>query len=413
MILVLLSLIACGDPDPSFTVDEHGPTYHGDVAPILRARCEGCHSAGQIAPFTLNSYDEVSILGAQIVDSVETRRMPPWLASDDCNSYEGSRWLAQEEIDTIREWVEAGKPEGDAASALPAFEPVEDVLANPTHSVAIAQPYAPDFEGSDDDYRCFVVDPQVATDGFVTGYQIIPSDPEIVHHMILYLPSSDSAVDQALAYDAAEEGDGYTCYGDARVNSSMLAAWAPGSWSAEYPEGTGIALPAGRPIVIQMHYNNSGSPDAADATEVLLRVEPEVQDELYSFFWVTPRLDIPAGAESHTEESESTVKRFVGDLPGRLRLHDIGPHMHTLGESLNATLVHEDGSETCLIDVPRWDFNWQFGYEFTEPVAMEMDDKVRLSCTYDASDRTEDTRWGEGTGDEMCLTTMFVTYEAD
>ncbi|MCB9760346.1 MAG: hypothetical protein H6739_10960 [Alphaproteobacteria bacterium] len=408
--MLLLAMLACAAEEPP--VD--APTYHADVAPILRERCEGCHSDGQVAPFTLGSYATVSTLGEAVVDSVETRRMPPWLASDDCNSFEGSRWMSDDEIATLREWLDAGMPEGDASGALDPFEPLDDSLDGATHSVAITTPYAPDFEQGNDDYRCFVVDPEITEDGYVTGYEIVPGDPAVVHHMILYLPTSEDEEARAKQLDAAEAGDGYTCFGGPEVDSTMLAAWAPGTWASEYPEGTGIAVPAGREIVMQMHYNNAGSPDATDTTEVLLRIEPEVEDELYSFFWVNGRLNIPPGEAEWTETSETRVGAYVGNLPGTLTLHSIGPHMHSIGRSLNATLIDgDDGSETCLLDVPRWDFNWQFGYRYETPVTLEMLDRIRLSCTYDSSDRDTNTRWGDGTSDEMCLATLMVTYDGD
>ncbi|MCB9741948.1 MAG: hypothetical protein H6741_09895 [Alphaproteobacteria bacterium] len=413
MSLLLLSLLACNAEKDATPDTASTPSYNADVAPILRENCEVCHSAGQVGPFPLNSYEEVTVIGEAVADSVETRRMPPWLADPSCNSYEDSRWLSEAEIATIRAWVDGGMPEGDPAAALEPYAPPDGHLSGATHSVAIPTPYAPDFEAAEDDYRCFLVNPELESDGYVTGFEIIPGDPEIVHHLILYLPSSVQAVQQASQLDDQDPDPGYSCFGDARVDSSMIAAWAPGSWTSEYPEGTGIAIPAGRPVVIQMHYNDAGGPEPSDATEVLLRVEPEVESELYSFFWVNGNLRIPPGVEDHLEEVTRRVSSYVGDVGGDLLLHEIGPHMHTLGRSLNSTLVRADGSETCLLDVPRWDFNWQMSYTFTDPVRLGMDDLVRLGCSYDSTDRSDTTTWGDGTSDEMCLTTMFVTIDAE
>ncbi|MCB9743996.1 MAG: hypothetical protein H6740_15455 [Alphaproteobacteria bacterium] len=411
MSLLFLALFACNADKTEPLDSAAAPTYTGDVAPILRERCESCHSPGQVAPFPLNSYDDVAVIGESVAVSVETRSMPPWLADPACNSYEDSRWLDDGEIATIRAWVDAGMPEGDPALALDPYSPPDPHLDGVTHSVSVPTAYAPDFETAEDDYRCFIVDPEVAEDGFITGFEILPGDPEIVHHVILYMPASADAGRQALALDQADDGPGYTCFGDAGVDASMLAAWAPGSWTVEYPEGTGIAIPAGRPIVIQMHYNDAGGPNPVDDTEIGLRVVPEVDHELFSFFWLNGSLRIPPGEEAHLEETTQRVNRYTGNLDGQLYLHAILPHMHNLGSSLQQSLMNEDGSETCLVDVPRWDFNWQLTYTFEDPVPFTSDDLMRLGCTFDSSGRSETTTWGEGTSDEMCLTAMFVTLE--
>ena len=64
-----------------------------------------------------------------------------------------------------------------------------------------------------------------------------------------------------------------------------------------------------------------------------------------------------------------------------------------------------------MVDVPRWDFNWQFAYFLEDPVRLELDDLLRMHCTYDSSDKTEYTYWGEGTDEEMCLAVVFSVFD--
>jgi hypothetical protein len=35
-----------------------------------------------------------------------------------------------------------------------------------------------------DEYRCFLVDPGLAQDAFITGYEVTPGNAAIVHHII-------------------------------------------------------------------------------------------------------------------------------------------------------------------------------------------------------------------------------------
>jgi hypothetical protein len=48
---------------------------------------------------------------------------------------------------------------------------------------AVYRPSAPD--GATDDYRCFLADPGLGSDAFVTGVSFLPGNPAVVHHSIL------------------------------------------------------------------------------------------------------------------------------------------------------------------------------------------------------------------------------------
>ena len=46
------------------------------------------------------------------------------------------------------------------------------------------------------------------------------------------------------------------------------------------------------------------------------------------------------------------------------------PHMHLRGKAFRYTAIYPDGKQEILLDVPRYDFNWQNSYEFAEPKLM-------------------------------------------
>jgi hypothetical protein len=61
-----------------------------------------------------------------------------------------------------------------------------------------------------------------------------------------------------------------------------------------------------------------------------------------------------------------------------------------------------------LIGIPAWDFHWQQMYFYAQPVPVDPYERLQLSCIWDnPTPRT--VRWGEGTGDEMCLAYLYVT----
>ena len=408
--MLILAALACnGSTDPETT--DSDVTYYEDVAPILADNCVSCHQEGEIAPFYLVDYDTVSVVGTQVADSVQSRRMPPYLAdnSGECRTYEHAAWLEQDEIDTIVAWVDGGMAEGDPANMPPMPEPQLGLEDRTTHSLAMDFEYFADFEGGElDDYRCFIIDPGLTEDGYVTAFEIDPGDPEIVHHVIVYHPTDDAALADAYELDDASPTEGYTCFGGPNVNSSMVAAWAPGRMVWDYPEGTGIKVEAGMPLIVQMHYNDGGSSNV-DQSTVNFEIKPDVDEELISFFWINGDIEIPPGEELHQETKKQSFKNYTG-YDGDLDILGVGPHMHSIGHSEYAEVeFKETGDTECLVDVRRWDFNWQFAYMFEERVRVTPQDKLMLECNYDSSDRDEYTYWGDGTGDEMCLLTLYVT----
>ena len=402
---MLILLVACA-PDA-----DDAPTYQADVAPILAHSCVACHAEGEAGGFPLGTYDEAYALRDSLADAVTDRRMPPWLAADGCNEYAGDISLSDDEIATIQAWADAGGPQGDPADAvevepmeLPTLDRVDHTLAAPEYTPAA-------IEGYDDDYRCFPLALPMDEDVYVTGYDIRPENPELVHHVVLFLAGPEFA-DDFVAMDEADAGAGYECFGGPGVvesdDAEWLGAWAPGSVSGIFPEGSGIHVQAGSTLIFQTHYNLANVQPAIDATEIDLRIEDEVDHPATIQPWANPgwldsdNMHIPANSEGVTHE-------FGYILPRGFQIHSASVHMHTLGQSARMWLEKaDDAGETCLLDVPRWDFSWQRGYRLAEPVQVEPGDRLAIECTWD-NPTDEDVYWGEGTGDEMCLGTMFLT----
>lgn len=389
------------------TAGPEGVTYHRDVRPVLERHCLACHRDGGIAPFALDSAAAAAPFAGQIVDSTVAREMPPFPVDNtgECHSFRDARWLTDEELATLAAWADQGAPEGDPADA-PAEQPAPAGLDGEVRTIEMAAPYTPN-AGLDDDYRCFLVDGAAAPEGdtFVTGFDVHPGNPRIVHHVIVYTPRNADAVDQARALDAADPGEGYTCFGTAQVAAGVAVAWAPGGVPTRYPEGLGVRLEAGAPVIVQMHYNTLAGPGMSDRTAIDLRVVAG---------GVTPArfsgvgdIDLALPPGEPVVETAATLP-----LPGMsaghpIRVHGVFPHMHTLGRSLDIELAGDEAA--CLIRVPRYEFHWQLLYFYDQPVDLAADQPLTITCRYDTRTRTEVTGWGEGTMDEMCLAGLLVT----
>ena len=327
-------------------------------------------------------------------------------------------------------------------------------------------PYRPSAPaGGTDDYRCFLVDPGLDADAFVTGSDVLPGNAEVVHHAILFTvpPSQVPAAEQQ---DAATPGEGWTCFGgtglpgaggaDDSLNSApWLAGWAPGSGETVLRARTGKWLEAGSRIVLQLHYNLRAG-DAPDDTAVRLRLMPGTADlrRLETMLLVAP-VELPCTAEETGPLCDRTrsvldlasrvgsdAGRTVsglqllcgGDIaapragstqscdrraPADMVVRSVAGHMHLLGRSISVDLEPGTSDEQRLLDRTVWNFDDQSATPLERPVRVQRGDTLRVTCTHDAALRSmvpeladvepRYVTWGEGTTDEMCLGIVLYT----
>jgi hypothetical protein len=396
------------------------PTYHADVAPLMRRECLSCHLEDGVGPFPLDTYERVREHAESVVDAVESGYMPPWLPDRACREYAGARGLDDAERDVFARWLAGGMRRGDPADAPPPPEDPPELVE--TDVARMVEPYTPD-PTQPDDYRCFLLDHTFEDDAFLTGSEVVPGAASLVHHVLVYGVGADQVAGVEAA-DAADAGPGYTCFGSPIPNADrliMLGAWVPGMVPDIAGEGRGIYVPAGGRIVMQVHYNLLSGDPAPDSTEYHMEVtETEPERHLTTFATYILDLDIPAG-EPHALH-RATFRSYRTDP---IRLTAVGPHMHLLGTQIGGRLLparDAEGEPECLVDIPRWDFDWQQGYRFREddPVVLGPGEGIELTCVYDNSETNQpvfngerveprDVSWGEGSLDEMCL--LYVQHE--
>lgn len=395
-------------------------TYHRDIKPLVDTKCGNCHVEGGIGPFPLTTYEEVSAMRGAVEAAVVAKTMPPWPANNDCNDYLGDRSLTDEQIDTIKRWIGDGAPEGNPADAPVPVEDTAQKLSRVDLELPIPEAYTP--KVAPDDYHCFFVDWPAQETTYITGMGVEPGQRSIVHHVIAFVAKPDKIADfQAL--DDAEPGVGWTCYGGpggGPQSAGWVGAWAPGSIGADYPAGTGIEIPPGSKLIVQMHYNTSTAAAVPDQTKLLVRTDKTVEKKaaimpFTKISWVTQQtMTIPAHTSDVMHEVTADPSAYLsiatgGALPSNtpVTIHTAGVHMHTRGKSGFFQVVRE-GAEECLVDIPSWNFHWQGSYALKAPTRFEPGDQLHLKCTWDNAEMY-DINWGEGTNDEMCLGTVYVS----
>ncbi len=411
-----------GEPEPASSGEVSLHTYHADARPILERHCTRCHSEGGIA-FQLTEYEDVAAYREAIAVAVDQGTMPPWGIPDGCNTFDGDFSLSDEDRQLLTDWIDDDAPEGNAAD-YNAPEPLPIASLSRTDlTLALPEPYRPELEP--DDYRCFILDWPHDDPMFLTGVEIDPDNAPVVHHLLLYLAEPEW-VDEFEALDEADSGPGYTCFGGPGggtlpgYSGPVLAVWAPGSQVGDFPDGTGISIAPGSKLIVQVHYNTLADNGLPDQSQVMLKTDRTVEREAHLMPWVAPQwrveggMRIPAGEPSVEHEFVATVEDATAFLAPQvptgvdLEVHMATHHMHGLGASGRLEVARNDGADECLVDLPKYDYNWQLMYRLSEPAIVRPQDQLRMQCSFDNSAGGADVFWGDGTAEEMCLGFLYV-----
>ena len=230
--------VDAGGGDGAAVVADAAPgavTYNKDVAPIIQARCQTCHVEGGIAPFALSTYAHARNMAVSIVEETSAKRMPPWGAHDtsECTPplpWQNDERLTEAQIATLKAWEAGGMVEGNAADLPPAKTPTKIELASPSIELVPTSTYTP--VSTKDEFRCFVLDPNITERQYLNGSYFIPGNPKIVHHALLFSDPNRQSLKKA------KVGESYECFGGPAISSNaLLGAWAPGGRPQEFPAG--------------------------------------------------------------------------------------------------------------------------------------------------------------------------------
>ena len=251
------------------------PTYYGHVRPILEAKCTGCHIENGIAPFSLTDPKSAVEHARAAQLAVQSKRMPPWLPAGESPAFKDARVLTDNEIAILANWQWAGSPLGKLETAAPVT--ARGAQAKPDLSVDTGREFSPD-RNLTDEYRCFLIDPKLEKERYITGYNILPGDASVVHHVILFSIRGNTIQEAKQREADSDARGGWTCFGGPNVGNQALrdaaaeaattgdsskaedvlgyaGSWVPGSSAIHFPEGTGIILKPGTQLVMQVHYN--------------------------------------------------------------------------------------------------------------------------------------------------------------
>ena len=366
-------------------------TYHRDVARILQQHCVSCHQPGGVAPFALDSLAAVRDRTRVIRRVLEQGTMPPWFAAPPApgtpSPWAHDRSLPERDRADLLAWLaSADRPEGDPRDApLPRRAPTGWTVGTPDLVVPLSRAYRIP-AGGVMPYQFDVVTTTLTEDRWVSAYEILPSARDVVHHVLVNVHAPGQPV-----RDHEEGATGY------------WAIYVPGNGAHTYPEGFARRLPAGARVSFQIHYTPSGRPVDERLRLGLVFAKTPPRHEVRTLPIPGRTLRIPPGAADHVETAS---RRLPYDLP----LLSLMAHLHVRGKSFRFELLPPDGEPEILLDLPRYDFNWQLRYDLRQPRLLPRGSTVRVTAGFDNSagnpanpDPTRTVRWGPQTSDEMLI----------
>lgn len=425
-------------------------TWYQDVAPIVSAHCMSCHQAGGIAPFALTDVESARMNVHRMLEQIDKGAMPPFDAREEADCTPRFGWkddprLSAAEKQTLHDWLDQGLAEGEVAPIAP---PASTELPGVTQTLTPATGFVA--SGDRDQFICTVLDPQSATGTWVTGLQVRPGQPEVVHHVVVTELTAGTEQDAVVA--AHGVGQPWDCSAEQQPGSIVVSIWTPGNQPMETPADLAVPLLANAKLVQQIHYHPAGLAHAADKTSIDLRTSNVWPKKMYfvgAFGNATtapqllpdpedrtsaPEFRIPANSAAHTEHMRITVPDLGGLTD--VRLYSANPHMHLVGTHISGTIERpaargSDPQQECLANGD-WNFDWQRTYIYDAALdqlpSVQAGDVIDIECRWDNTienpfvqraladqglNAPVDIQLGEGgSTDEMCLEIFGIAVDA-
>jgi hypothetical protein len=407
-------------------------TFYKDVLPILQNNCQSCHRAGEVAPMSLMTYEDARPWAIAIKMAVLTQKMPPWYADPQYGHFSNERKLTPQQIKTLVTWVDGGAQPGDPKDAP---QPVKFVdgwnIGVPDRVIEMPIAYNVPAEGTVD-YQYMVIPGGFTQDTWVKAAEIRPGNRAVVHHVIAFIRSPESHwmrdakpgeffvpkrekeenpeaggranQPQAQAKDEKQQSSENEQRGQRRRGEigELLVGYAPGLQALELTDEAKL-IKAGSDIVLQLHYTANGTA-GADKTKIGLvfaKEPPKLRN--IQLAASNPGFKIPPNDPNYEVKSQVQLQETV-------TLADLMPHMHFRGKDFLYQVIYPDGRTETLLSVPKYDFNWQLGYQLAKPIVLPRGTRIECTAHFDNSsnnpynpDPTKEVKWGDQTWEEMMI----------
>jgi hypothetical protein len=371
-----------------FAAAPKDPNFHKDVEPILQSRCQSCHRPGEAAPMSLITYSDARPWAKAIRNALLTGKMPPWSPDPRYGNFSNNLSLTEGEKSTIVRWIDAGTPEGKRSDA-PKPRVFSEGWNIPTPDVVfeLPEPFEVPASGAVA-YQFISIPTNFTEDKWVEMAEVRPGDRSVVHHAIVVVDSPDGM-----------------------NREEYLAGYAPGMLPQIWKPGQARLVRAGSVLTFQMHYSTNGKA-ATDRTRVgLVFAKGPVTEQVMAMQSMPRGLRIPPGDPDFRVDGTAFLRRDA-------KLVAMRAHMHLRGKSMIFRAVYPDGSSEILLNIPKFDFNWQPYYYLEIPKVLPAGTRIETTAYFDNSannpfnpDPSALVTWGPQTWDEMMIGWFDVAVE--
>jgi mono/diheme cytochrome c family protein len=354
-------------------------TWYRDLLPVVRAQCGVCHQKNGIGPMDLLDANEARGDAPMMAEVTEKGLMPPWSADPRFAPCRNERRLTDTERQLFQLFAEQGAKLGEPPKEATATDPVS-APPPPSTSGAVAwtigtpdvvwqlpKPESIPAEGVLE-YRSALIKPDLKEDAWIEAFECRPTAPQVTHHLVAILVPDDVSDEKAAELS--------TTFPDA-----VMGGYVPGAPAIWFPPGCARRLKKGQRIVLSIHYTTNGKA-AVDQTRIGVRfARGPVLHEVHGALLATTQIDIPPGAPNVQCVAVQKIDRPIQILSFQV-------HMHARGSAFRYELLHstESGGERrVLLDIPRFDWNWQHFYDLATPIDVAAGDVIGGIATYDNS----------------------------
>ncbi|MFT5286712.1 MAG: hypothetical protein ACI8TQ_002883 [Planctomycetota bacterium] len=387
---------------------EEPVTFYEDIQPIVFENCTSCHRAGEIGPFPLTTYAEVSKKAKTIRIATETRYMPPWHADTNYREFVGVRRLTDKQITLFSDWIDQGKPEGNPDNAVPTPQyPQGWRLGEPDLIVTMSRAFEIPADGPDL-YRKFVLPLNFPQDRWVKAVELHSTAPTALHHSRYALDPTR----QAVQLDGA---DGQIGFEGMAINQDIpLGDYVPGITPHKLPGDLARLIPKKTDLVLSSHFHPTGKVEH-EQTSVGLYFADKPPSRNIHVIDLPPNLgrfagiDIPAGKSDF-----KVVEKFT--IPVDSEGISVHGHAHFLGKTMKMTALFPDGTEEVVLNIPEWDLDWQDTYYFKDQFLLPAGTVLTSTLIYDNSANNPNNptsppirvKFGRSANDEMGSIVLLV-----
>jgi hypothetical protein len=303
----------------------------------------------------LRNYTQVAGRRAMVRQVVLDRVMPPWFASHDSVAFRNDTRLSADDRLALLRWIQLDCPPGD-----PDFKPAQLALdqgwtiGHP--DLVVELPAAVKLPATGRvPYVNKEIDLGLTQDRWVRKVQIFPTNPEVVHHVIMFAKNPKTKLWE------------------------LFDSYLPGKPSRDFGDDSAFFLRAGASLLLNIHYTPNGI-ETEDRSRVGIKFADGPPKNVMTGKIVLLKSDI--AIPPHAADFRADVD-YVFEQEADLRT--LMPHMHLRGRASIIELVFPDGRRERPLVVTRFNPNWQYLYELEQPIHVLPGTRMKITSVYDNS----------------------------